>query len=307
MEPLNKAERRTAINRFIGFYAFSLMAVILAVYFLFNTPAGIFKNKIREYKGSEAEELQLLTKIEGMNANLKNIIHADEQYLSSNNEYEKGALLGNLQEYQKNINDALVNLKNDSVLFASTVSKRESYNYISAFNAVVAYRNTITSLQKSLEGKGGDASELLKVKSQLDLCNQQLDICKLLAAKPAAAAPASGGGGGGAKEAELQKTLEKCQADLAACQTAKSGTVLPPPVVSSVGNSETNRSQIIFDASQDLYTMAEKTKNLIERRGILSAARQLLQKAAPAYPDKDRLNKSINQIETELKKLSNMG
>src|ERR1700732_4013923 len=161
MEPLNKAERRTAVNRFIGFYAFSLLAVIFAVYFLFNTPAGIFKNKIREYKSTEAEELQLLVKIEGMNANLKNIIHADEQYLSSNNEYEKGALLGNLQEYQKNINDALVNLKNDSALFASTVSKRESYNYISAFNAVVAYRNTITSLQKSLEGKGGDASELL--------------------------------------------------------------------------------------------------------------------------------------------------
>jgi hypothetical protein len=309
MEPLNKAERRTAVNRFIGFYAFSLLAVIFAVYFLFNTPAGIFKNKIREYKSTEAEELQLLTKIEGMNANLKNIIHADEQYLSSNNEYEKGELLGNLQEYQKNINDALVNLKNDSVLFASTVSKRESYNYIGAFNAVVAYRNTITFIQKSLEGKGGDASELLKVKSQLDLCNQQLDICKLLAAKPAAAAPASGGGGGGggAKEAELQRTLEKCQADLAACQTAKSGTVAPPPVVSSGGNNEINKSQIIFEASQDLYTMAEKTKNLIERRGILSAARQLLQKAAPAYQDKDKLNKSINQIETELKKLSNMG
>jgi hypothetical protein len=307
MEPFNKAERRAAINKFIGFYAFSLLAVILAVYFLFNTPAGIFKNKIQVYKSTEAEELQLLTKIEGMNANLKNIIHADEQYLSSNNEYEKGALLGNLQEYQKNINDALVNLKNDSVLFASAVSKRESYNYISAFNAVVAYRNTITSLQKSLEGKGGDASELLKVKSQLDLCNQQLDICKLLAAKPAAPAPASGGGGGGgsAKEAELQKTLEKCQADLAACQTAKPGTVVP--VTSSAGNGEANKSQIIFDASQDLYTMAEKTKNLIERRGILSAAKQLLQKAAPAYPDKDKLNKSINQIETELKKLSNMG
>jgi hypothetical protein len=309
MEPENKAERKTAINKFIGFYSFSLFAVILSVYFLFNTPAGIFKYKILLYKSAETEQLQLLTRIEGMNTNLKNIIRTDEQYLSSNNEYEKGTLLGNLQEYQKNINDDLVNLKNDSALFTSPVSKKESNNYISAFNAVVAYRNTITALQKSLEGKGGDASELLKVRSQLDLCTQQLEICKMLASKPAAAAPAAPGGGGGsnAKEAELQKTLEKCQSDLAACQKAKSGTVVPAPAEPANVFNENKKSLVLFEEGQNLYTLAEKTKNLIERRGILSAARQLLQKAVPSYPDKDKINKSINQIDTELKKLSNMG
>jgi hypothetical protein len=309
MEPENKAERRTAINKFIGFYSFSLLAVILSVYFLFNTPAGIFKNKIQIYKSTEAEQIQLLTKIDGMNSNLKNIIRADQQYLSSNNEYEKGTLLGNLQEYQKNINDALINLKNDSALFASPISKTASFNYISAFNAVVVYRNTITALQKTLEGKGGDASELLKVKSQLDLCSQQLEICKMLASKPAAAAPApsGGGGSGNAKEAELQKTLEKCQSDLAACQKAKAGTVIPVPVEPVNVFNDNKKSLLLFDEGQDLYTLAEKTKNLIERRGILSAAKQLLQKAAPAYPEKEKLNKLINQIDTEYKKLSNMG
>jgi hypothetical protein len=308
MEPLNQTERRTSINTFIGIYSFSLLAVILAVYFLFNTPAAIFKNKIRVYKNTEEEQLQLLAKIERMNMNLKNIIRADEQYLSSTNEFEKGGLLGNLQEYQKNVNDALVDLKNDSALFASPVSKKESYNYISAFNAVVAYRNTITALQKSLEGKGGDASELLKVKSQLDLCSQQLEICKMLAAKPAAApAPSGGGGGASSKEAELQKTLDKCQADLTACQKAKAGTVVPAPIESANTFTETKRAQILFDEGQELYTMAEKTKNLIERRGILSSSKQLLQKAVPAFTEKDKLNKLINQIDTEVKKLSNMG
>ncbi|HEY2648959.1 MAG TPA: hypothetical protein VGI38_07180 [Puia sp.] len=312
MEPQNKAERRSAMSRFIGFYAFSLLVVIISVYYLFNTPAGIFKNRVRVYQHTEEEQLQLLSKIEGMNTNLKNIIRADEQYLSSNNEIERGTLLGNLQEYQKNINDALVNLKNDSMLFSSQVSKIESYNYISAFNAVVAYRNTITALQKSLEGKGGDASELLKVKSQLDLCSQQLEICKMLASKPTSASPVSPAGGGAgpsAKETELQKTLEKCQSDLAACQKAKSGTVIAQPVPVEPANlfTENKKSQLLFDEGMDLYTMAEKTKNLIERRGILSAARQLLEKAAPDFSDKDKLNRSINQIDTELKKLSNMG
>lgn len=309
MEPQNHAERRSAMYKFTGFYAFSLAAVMCIAYFLFNTPAGIFKHDIQMYKSSETEELQLLTKIEGMNANLKNIISTDEKYLSSTNEFEKGTLLGNLQEYQKNINDALVNLKNDSALFTSAVSKKQSYNYISAFNAVVAYRNTITSLQKSLEGKGGDASELLKVRSQLDLCGQQLEICKMLAAKPAAApAPGGGGSGGGSstREAELQKALDKSQQDLAACQKAKPVALAPVPVEPVNDFTETKKSVVLFEAGQDLYAMAEKSKNLIERRGILAAAKQLLLKATPSYPDKDKLNKSMKDIDTELKKLSNM-
>ncbi|HTF29880.1 MAG TPA: hypothetical protein VK625_13595, partial [Flavitalea sp.] len=228
MKPVNQSARSSAINKFFGFYAISLLAAILAAYFLFNTPAGIFKNEIQKYKSTEAEQSNLLNKIDRMTGNLKNIIHTDEKYLSSNNEFEKGSLLSNLQEYQKNINDALVNLKNDSSSFLSLVSKKDSYNYINVFNAIIAYRNTITSLQKILEGKGGDASELLRMKSQLDLCNQQLEICKMLAAKPAPAAPAPSGGGGGnnAKETELQRSLDKCQSDLAACQK-KTGTIVP--------------------------------------------------------------------------------
>jgi len=310
MEPLNRPARSSAINKFFGFYVLSLLAVILATYFLFNTPSAIFKNKIRIYKNTEDEQGQLLNKIGSMTANLKNIIQTDEKYLSSTNEYEKGGLLSNLQEYQKNINDALVNLKNDSLSFSSPVSKKDSYNYISAFNAIVAYRNTITSLQKTLEGKGGDASELLKMKSQLDLCNQQLEICKMLTSKPAAAvpvAPSGGGGGNNAKEAELQRLLDKSQADLAACQKAKAGTVVPVPIEPANGSNESRKASVLYEAGLDLYTMAEKTKNLIERRGILSAAKQLLQKSGIAYPDKDKLNKTINQIDAELKKLSNMG
>jgi hypothetical protein len=311
MKPVNQPERSAAINKFVGLYSFSLLLVIIAAYFLFNTPAGIFKNKIQLYKATENEQGQLLNKIESMTANLKNIIRADEKYLSSTNEYEKGGLLGNLQEYQKNINDALVNLKNDSSSFSSPVSKQDSYNYISAFNAIVAYRNTITALQKTLEAKGGDASELLKMKSQLDLCNQQLEICKILASKPAAAPPAapSGGGGGGnaAKETELQRLLDKCQGDLAACQKAKAGTVVPVPIEPINGSNESKKALVLYEAGEDMYSMAEKTKNLIERRGILSAAKQLFQKSSIAYPDKDKLNKTINQIDAELKKLSNMG
>jgi len=312
MDPVNQQVRKSALNRFWGVYALSLFIVLISAYFLFNTPASIFKNRILLFQSTEAEEARLLHTIEAMTANLGNIIRTDEKYLSSTNDYEKGTLLGNLQEYQKNISDALVNLKNDSSLFTSPVSKKDSYNYITVFNSVVAYRNTITALQKTLEAKGGDASELLKVKSQLDLCSQQLEICKMLAAKPAAAPPAGGGGGGGGggkeKEADLQRQLDKTQADLAACQKAKAGTIVPAPAEApSSASGETKKAVTLFEAGQDLYTTGEKTKNLIERRGILFAARQVLQKSAVSYPDKDKLNKILEQINAELKKLSNMG
>ena len=309
MDPVNQQVRKSALNRFWGAYALSLFIVLISAYFLFNTPAAIFKNRIVLFQSTEAEETRLLHTIEAMTANLGNIIRTDEKYLSSTNDYEKGTLLGNLQEYQKNISDALVNLKNDSSLFTSPVSKKDSYNYITVFNSVVAYRNTITALQKTLEAKGGDASELLKVKSQLDLCSQQLEICKMLAAKPAAAPPAGGGGGGEKeKEADLQRQLDKTQADLAACQKAKAGTIVPVPAeTQSSASGETKKAVTLFEAGQELYTTGEKTKNLIERRGILFAARQVLQKSAVNYPDKDKLNKILEQINTELKKLSNMG
>lgn len=311
MKPVNEQARSSAINKFFGFYALSLLAVAITTYFLFNSPAGIFRNMIKQYKRTEDEQGRLLNKIERMTGNLKHIIHTDEKYLSSTNDYEKGTLLSNLQEYQKNINDGLVNLKNDSSSFSSSLSKKESYNYISVFNAILSYRNTINSLQKTLEGKGGEASELLRLKSQLDLCNQQLEICKLLAAKPAPAAPAPAGGGGGggssAKEAELQKVIDKCQADLATCQKAKSGTIPCPPIEPTGSSNENKKSLVLFEAGEDLYTMAGKTKNLIERRGILSATKQLLQKLSAIYPDKEKLNKMIIQIDAELKKLSNMG
>ncbi len=313
MEPINQPARKSALNKFFGLFGLSLLAVVVVSYFLFNTPASIFKSEVKMYKGTEEEQEQLLNKIDGMVANVKNITVADQNYLSSSNEIEKGSLQSNLQEYQRIIIDGLVDIKNDSSKLASLVARKDSYNYITAFNAIVAYRNTILSLQKSLQEKGGSASELLKTKSLLDACTAQLEIYKAMASnKPAPAVipvPTGGGGGGAAnaaKEAQLQQQLEKCQTDLAACQKAKAGTVVPSQVPST-NFDEGKKSAVLFEAGQDLYNKAESTKNLIERRGILSSAKMIFEKSKPAYPDAEKLNKSINQIDIELKKLSNMG
>src|ERR1700730_4149388 len=176
MEPINQPARKSALTKFFGLFGLSLVAVVIVCYFLFNTPASIFKSEVKMYKGTEEEQEQLLNKIDGMVANVKNITVADQNYLSSTNEIEKGSLQSNLQEYQRNVIDGLVDIKNDSSKLASLVARKDSYNYITAFNAIVAYRNTILSLQKSLQEKGGSASELLKTKALLDGCTAQLEI-----------------------------------------------------------------------------------------------------------------------------------
>lgn len=311
MKPENQQARTRSVNKFLLIYGLSLLIVILCAWFLFNTPAGLFKAAILNYKVTEDEQTKLVNKVDGITANLKNIAQADQTYLSSTNDIEKGGLQASLQEYQKRINDALVEVKNDSSGFVSVISKKSSYNYITAFNAILTYRNTLASLQKMLAEKGGEAAELVRVRSMLETCNSQLDLYKALAAaKPAPAAPppSSGGGGSSGKDKEalqqLQQQLDQSKADLTACLKAK-GTATP--VVSSVNFDEASKATVLFEAGENLYTTASKTKNLIEKRGILSAAKSIFEKSQGAYPNPDKVKKNITQIDAELKRLSNIG
>jgi hypothetical protein len=118
----------------------------------------------------------------------------------------------------------------------------------------------------------------------------------------------SGGGGSSAKEAQLQQQLDRCQTDLATCQKAKpvnevAAVPIPTPTVSD----ESKKAIVLFQAGQDLYNTAQSTKNLFERRGVLYSAKQMFLKSSASYPDADKVNKAIYQIDIELKKLLSMG
>jgi hypothetical protein len=313
MEPINQPARSSAIGRFVGLYSISLLFVVIVAYFLFNTPASLFKNQIAGYKNTQGEQSQLLERVGGMTANLKNIAQADLSYQSSNNDIEKGSLITNMEEYKQGILDGVQEIRNDSAKMTSNLAKLDAFNYTTTFNSVIAYRNTIAYLQKTLQDKGGAANELIQTKAELEQTKTQLDVYKAMAAnnKPAPAVvpvPTGGGGGGGggssAKEAQMQQALDKCQVDLANCLKAKPSTVsqAPAPVMD-----EGKKAVVLFEAGQDLYNKAEATKSPIEKRTVLSCSRQILEKAKPAYPDADRINKMINQIDQELRKLSNIG
>jgi hypothetical protein len=304
MKPVNQSARAAAIRRFLLIYGISLLAILACAWVIFVIPSGLFKETIQKYKATEQEQTQLVGKIDGMTINLKNIMQTDQTYLSSSNEIEKGTLLANLQEYQKKINDALVEVKNDSARLISTNSKKDAYNYIIAFNAILSYRNTLSSLQKTLAEKGGESAELVKVQSQLETCQSQLDLFKALAAQKPAPPPPSGGGGGGGKgkekEAELQRLLDDCRADLDMCVKTKGSAI--PPVVPD----DAKKAVVYFEAGESLYTTATKTKNLIEKRGILTSAKLMYDKAKTGSTA-EKARKQIEQIDAELKRLRNIG
>ncbi|HVM86774.1 MAG TPA: hypothetical protein VMT76_01210 [Puia sp.] len=313
MDAVNKSARSAAIGKFIGVYALSLLAVVVISYFLFNVPAGIFKNKIELYKTTEEEQAKLMAKIDGATSSLNSLVQTDKNYLSSTNDIEKGNLQTQLNQYQKDISNVISEVQSDSAGFISPISKKNSFNYINAFTTILSYRNTISQLQSSLLAKGGDANELIKAQTALQACNTQLEIAKLAAAASAKpASPPSGGGGGGAmtnnaKEAQLQAQLQKAQDDLEACKKDKQALQSSASSGKNSNITEAQKATVLFETGQSLYDKAQNTKNLIEKRGILSSAKDVFEKSSPNYPDGDKVNKILKKIDNELKKLSNMG
>ena len=310
MKPNNQPERRSAIYRFILVSALTLAVVVLCTYYLFNTPAAILQQRLQIFSDADKEHEVLTGKVAIMVRNLQSVTETDKTYFSSTNDIEKGSLLSNLQQNEKVIADGLADIKRDSFQFS--LNRKDCLHTIDAFNAILAYRNTINSLEKSLQDKGGDASELLKTRSSLDACNVQLEIYKQMAANKPATEPRALQGGNAAKEAQsakeaqLTQQLEKSQADLAACQKARTA-VVATPIHTGGATDEQKKASFLFDAAEDLYKKAEGTRNLIERRGILSSARLLFERSRSGYPDVDKVNQAINQIDMELKKLVNMG
>jgi hypothetical protein len=190
MKPVNQPARKAAITRFLILYGVSLLAIVVCAWIILSIPNDLLHKTIEGYKSTEQEQTKLTSKIEGMITNLKSIITADQAYINTSNEIEKGGLMTNLQEYQKKINDALVEVKNDTATLISPISKKNANSSIVAFNAILSFRNTLTALQKSLQERGGDAEQLIKLQSELDKCNSQLDIYReMAAAKPPPPAP----------------------------------------------------------------------------------------------------------------------
>lgn len=195
MEPLNKSERQQALSRFLGVYCLSLSVPLLAVYLLFSAPNYVLKQENARLNKTLSEQTQTIMKrMDGVTADLKNLQTTDQAYLKAT-DIEKGSLKTQLSGLENGLQQQVNGIKSDTAQL-QPVNKKLSGGVISAYDAVLTYRNNISYLRDILDKKGIDATQIDKLTAALTQARQENDMLKILAAKPAAA-PAAGGSGGG--------------------------------------------------------------------------------------------------------------
>src|SRR5438046_3203054 len=100
MNTLNyPASKKPAVYKFILLFGLSLLAVLLCAYFLFNTPANLYKSKVVTYKNMEDEQGKLLTTIGTITNILRKIIPIDSAISNGSNRIDQGTLINNAQQY----------------------------------------------------------------------------------------------------------------------------------------------------------------------------------------------------------------
>jgi hypothetical protein len=311
MEPQYRAFRRKAIYRFLGLFACSLLLVLIGSYFLFNTPAQIYKEKIQSYKHSEVEQSQLLTRVSGVTSDINQLVDGDKNFLNSANDLEKQNFETKINEYKANIITGVSAIKNDSAVSSSSEVKAYAHHYSSSYNTILLYYNVICDLRNQILQKGGDAAELLKVKEDLRACKADLDNAKLLSMlnnKPAQAQPQPGGGASKAsadKINELEEEVKKYKKQADDCTQQLNAKSAEPVTQSPVAGplTKTQVSGVLSNTAFQIYNQANTLKlNTIEQKSYLACAKEVFL-AAKEKDDNQRIEDMLTKITAQISKL----
>src|SRR4030095_2368680 len=132
---------RGALIKFVLLYGLSLCVIVPVVYFLFNTPATLFKKSIQQYKNSEIEQNRLLKKTDLITTFINKIIETDRSYQLATNVPDKEKLKETLGEYTNEVMTPPKEIKNDSTSRRSSYSRRDANNYLFLFRNFMDYRD----------------------------------------------------------------------------------------------------------------------------------------------------------------------
>ena len=133
MEPVKGQAKKAAIRRFILLYSFSLLIIFSAVYFLFNTPASLFKKSMQQHQTEQAEEGELLKKVDAITTNINKTMETDRNYQVAMNIADKEKYKEMLGEYKNEISTTLTDIENDSANRKSSFPRRNANNYLFLF------------------------------------------------------------------------------------------------------------------------------------------------------------------------------
>ena len=319
MQPVKGETKTAVIWKFVLLYSLSLVVIFSVVYFLFNTPAAIFKRSMRQYQHAEMEEGQLFKKIDAITTSINNIIEADRNYQVAINVADKEKYKEVLGEYTNEISTALTEIENDSTSRKSSFSRRNANNYLFLFRTFLEYRDAFSNdfatleSRKDLPSQFRTALDSLRayqaqreyLKNQLTEANNKNNEMNLQATKNL--------NGDAASKATYEKTIDDMQNKLRQAQTElnslkqqKTGAQasLQTPGA-NLGDQQT--ASLLANAGKKIYSQALQGKNFkggtIEQRAYFVCARQIFEEAR-THADNDDITTYLKNIDVQLKKLS---
>lgn len=300
MKPLNYSERKSIITRFLLIYGSSLAIVLLAAYLLFHSPISMIKERLETYKKANASQEQLIKKGSTIAENVSMLVKNDEDYNATTNDITKGNIIKKLNEYEKNVEDGVAEIKRDSTAQrTSPLVQANAKNYISAFDAVTSYRNSLQLLRKTMEDKNIDVSALSKLTDENKRLQEQVNMLTMMANNKS----------GGTVDVEKQKMiqqLQQLQQELANCKddlTKLKNEKSTPVPVANTGPTSADKANVLFEQVDGLIKKVDSGGDLIYKKGLLFASREILDDIKNIYPDKNKLKDKQDEVTGMLKKM----
>jgi hypothetical protein len=316
MENEKKQSKKVALTNFFVLYIASVALITTVIYFLFNTPASLFKKSIEQYKNTEAEENRLLNKTDAIIRNINKIIQADNDYKISTNVADREKFKETLGEYTNDFTAAIQDLENDSAGRVSAHSRRAANNYLFMFRNFLEYSEANSSDLSSIESRLDPKAVRIVVDSfnacRLDREQIKTQLAQALSRNASAITQASNSEAANkaANEKlieELQGKLKQSQADLSNCNEQKKNISQNATQAAAVNINEQQKASLLTDAGKKLYTQALQGKNFkggtIEQRAYFACAKLMLEEARTHAPGSD-IDDYLKNIDVQLKKLS---
>ncbi len=161
MKPLNSKERTIGLLKFIGIFLFTILLIIVAIFFDFSTVPNkeldYYKSRCKTLQDSIAADIQLFSQLNELNNNL-------EQYQNNPNNIVAQTSVG------AGINSLLETAKKDSLSYTGKLSGQIATGYSIAANAVV-------KLKQSGDAVGDNSKlnlDLTKCQAESDKKDQQI-------------------------------------------------------------------------------------------------------------------------------------
>ncbi len=319
MDYATDAAKKAAWRKFILLYGISLLIIIPAVYFLFNTPASIFKKSIQQYKTAAVEEADLLSKTDAITTNIYKIIEADNGYKAAINVPEKEKFKEELGQYTNEVTNALQDLENDSASRKSSTSKRNANNYLFMFRNFIEYMNASSNDFAALESRKDLPSQFRRVldsmrsyQVQRESLRAQLAAALIKNPTQTASVQNTDAASRAANEKlidDLQNKLKQIQSDLTSCNQKNStlSQSASQTQTQTTNLTQQQMSSLLVDAGKRIYGLALQGKSFkggtIEQRGYFACARQVFEEAKSHAPSSD-IDEYLKNIDSQIKKLS---